>query len=194
MVILSLINGVLGVFSVLIFVRIIFSWIGGVNFGRVGGALARICDPYLNWFRRFSFLRIGFLDLSPIAGIAVIAVAQNALGSILRFGRVSIGFLLAIVFQFALSAANFILGFAAVILVLRFIAYCTRRNIAAPFWQVIETISHSILYRVGRVLYPRRIVTWKTGITTSIAVIIAAMAVLGIAGHFVTKLLMALPI
>jgi len=71
----------LTVYIVLIFIRIIVSWIPRIPYNRyldlVLGFVRDVTDPYLNLFRRFlPPVRIGpgALDLSPIVGVFVLII------------------------------------------------------------------------------------------------------------------------
>ncbi len=43
------------------------------------GKLKSITDPYLNYFKRFTFLKFGMMDFSAIAGILFLLCSQNPL-------------------------------------------------------------------------------------------------------------------
>jgi hypothetical protein len=73
--------------------------------------LCRITDPYLDWFRRFSSLRIGALDLSPLAAMAVLSVLNSVFLTLGRYGVITLGLILALILQALWSAASFILSF-----------------------------------------------------------------------------------
>jgi YggT family protein len=69
------------VYTILIFIRILLTWIPRVPYNRfLAAAIAfvtDVVDPYLNLFRRFlPPVRIGpgALDLSPIVGLVVLQV------------------------------------------------------------------------------------------------------------------------
>ena len=130
----------------------------------------------------------GFLDLSPIAAMAVLSVAQSIFSTIGHYGRISLGIILAIALSALWSAASFILGFCLIILVLRFIAYMTNRNVYGGFWRVIDTISQPMLYRINRIIFGKRLVNYLTGIITAAA----ALAVIWVGGRFAVRLLVGL--
>jgi YggT family protein len=170
---------VLSLYSILIFVRIILSWWSGVNFGRVHEFLCGITDPYLNWFRRFSFLRLGNIDLSPIAALAVLSIANNLALVIGNFGRVTPGFVLALVLQIVWSAVSFILGFFAIIIGLRLLAYLMRANIYHPFWRIVASISEPVLYRINQLVFRNRTMPFMQSMIVAIAALIIVTVVAG---------------
>ena len=174
-----------GLYSLLIFIRIILTWFGGISYGKPVELLARVTDPYLDWWRRTLNLRMGFLDLSPIAGIAALSLTQTVFSTLARYGSISLGIILEVALRAIWSAASFILGFCLVIIILRFIAYITNRDIYSPFWRVIDTISRPLLYRINRIIFGSRLINYLTGILVSIA----ALGAIWIGGRFAVQLL-----
>ena len=78
------VNSLFLVFIILIFIRVLLSWIPRLPYNRLLRAVVdfvhQVTDPYLNMFRRIlppiggsSFA----LDLSPIVGIIVLLIAQR---------------------------------------------------------------------------------------------------------------------
>ena len=79
------------VYLVLIFIRIIMSWIPRMPYNRVLNAVLTfvtdVTDPYLNLFRRFiPPLRMGpgALDLSPIIATFVLLIVGGIVASVIR--------------------------------------------------------------------------------------------------------------
>jgi YggT family protein len=79
-----LLYGLLGIYSLLIFTRIIFSW-GQVGYGnRVMRFLIRTTEPLLGPLRRM-IPPLGFFDISPIVAFLLIWLFQAAIaGTLLR--------------------------------------------------------------------------------------------------------------
>ena len=174
--IFGLAASLLGIYSTLIIIRIIFTWFSGFRYSKPVAILSRITDPYLNWWRQKFNLRAGILDLSPIVAMAALSVVQTLCAAIARRGSISLGIVLVVCLSALWSAVRFLLGFCLLIIVLRLIAYFARANIYSPFWQVIDTISRPILYRINRIIFGKRIVRYTTGIIASIVVLAALMA------------------
>ncbi|GEM_PF-4643184 len=66
----------LWLFSIFIFIRIIISWINPDPYNKLVLFISEITDPYLNFFRRYTPIQIGFFDLSPIIAIIVLNIAM----------------------------------------------------------------------------------------------------------------------
>jgi len=186
--IFKILAGAAGIYSLLIFIRIIISWFGDTATGGPVDLLVRVTDPYLNWWRSKLNLRLGFLDLSPVVAIAFLSMFQRITNAIAHFDRITFGVIISIVLLSVWSIVSFVLGFCMIILVLRLIAYMTNRNIYSTFWQIIDTISQPILYRINRIFFGKRIVRYLTGIFVSII----ALAALWVIGRLIITLLVRL--
>lgn len=178
MFIVNLLAALISIYSILIILRIILSWFGGMVQGRFVEYLVYLTDPYLNWWRRTLNLRIGVIDFSAIAGIAALSIAQNILFTIARFEKITLGNILAIVLMSAWSIVSFIIGFFIIVIILRLIAYLTNRDIYSPFWQIIDSVSKPVLYRINRIVFGNSINNYMTGIIIAVIILI----VLRIAG------------
>lgn len=76
--------GLLALYSLLIFIRIIFSWSGTGNSNRVMRFLNNATDPLLIPLRRM-IPPLGMFDISPIVAFFILWLFQNAiLGTLLR--------------------------------------------------------------------------------------------------------------
>jgi len=192
--IFGILAGAAGIYSLLLFIRIIISWFGGIPSSKPMDLLVRVTDPYLDWWRSHLNLRIGFLDFSALAAIVAVSVAQNILYSLSNSGVIKLGYVLAIILLSIWSVVFFILGFFLVILILRLIAYLTNRNTYSPFWRVIDSISQPVLYRLNRIIFGKRIAGYLKGIILSSLLLAALM----IAGRFAVPalagLLLKLPV
>ncbi|MDR1443434.1 MAG: YggT family protein [Treponema sp.] len=184
--IMNILGSLAGFYMLLIFIRVMISWFGGANLGRPAEILTQITDPYLNWWRKFPMFRTGYIDLSPVAGMAVLSLVQTVCNTTARYGRMSMGTLLAIVLQAAWSVISFVLGFFIIVLVLRFFAYLTNRNIYSAFWRIIDSISQPVLYRITRIFFRRRLINYMAGVLLSIG----TLAVLFIGGSLLVSLLL----
>jgi len=87
----SYLDTLLVVYLVLIFIRVLMSWIPRMPYNRILAAVLQfvqdVTDPYLNLFRRFLppvRLGPGALDLSPIVATIVLLVVGGLIVNLVR--------------------------------------------------------------------------------------------------------------
>jgi YggT family protein len=183
--IINILAQAVSLYTILIFVRIIISWFARDVYSKPVELLGRITDPYLDWWRKLLNLRLGFLDLSPLVGIAALSVLRSILHTIYRYETISLGSILGLVLLSLWSIASFILGFCVIVLVLRMFAYLTNRDIYTPFWKVIESISQPLLYKINRLVFGNKIESYLKGIIISTLILTA----IWIGGGYIMPLL-----
>ncbi|MDC2864794.1 MULTISPECIES: YggT family protein [unclassified Bacillus (in: firmicutes)] len=71
-------------YSYALIIYILLSWVPGARESTFGDFLARICEPYLEPFRRF-IPPIGVIDISPIVAILVLNLASSGLVRVFEF-------------------------------------------------------------------------------------------------------------
>ena len=79
------IYGVLALYSLLIFIRIVFSWVMVSHSNRVMRFLVNITEPFMGPLRRM-VPPVGRFDISPIVGLVIIWIFQAAVGGTLLRG------------------------------------------------------------------------------------------------------------
>jgi YggT family protein len=171
--IFSILSSVVSIYILLIFIRIIISWFSRDFYSRPVELLCRITDPYIDWWRRKLNLRLGFMDLSPIVGIAALSVLRSILNSISNYERIGIGIILGILLMAFWSVISFIIGFCIIVLVLRLFAFLTNRDIYTPFWKIVESISQPLLYKTNRLIFGNKIGSYLKGILITILLMTA---------------------
>ena len=187
-----ILSSCVSIYMFVIVARIILTWFSG-NI-RVPDILSRITDPYLNWFRRFSFLRIGYIDLSPIAGLMVLTITNSILLFLAQYGRITLGITLALIIQSVMSAVSFVIFFLIIVLGLRLIAYMMNSDVFSGFWRIIDTISQQVTYRVNSIIFKGRIVNFVTGILVSAGLLLGLYFVLRIAVPILLEILVRSPV
>lgn len=86
MLIFTIVNYLFQFYSIALIIYILMSWVPAAYDSKFGRILAKICDPYLDFFRRF-IPPIGMIDISPIAALIVLNLIRagvfNVIGYIL---------------------------------------------------------------------------------------------------------------
>jgi YggT family protein len=76
-----LLGQAINIYSWALIIYILLSWFPNARESGFGQLLARICEPYLEQFRRF-IPPLGMIDISPIVAIIVLNLAQTGLRSL----------------------------------------------------------------------------------------------------------------
>ena len=73
----KVLEALVDIYCILIFVRCLLTWLpGNTNvMSSVNNVLGKICDPYLNLFRKFIPPIGGTIDISPIIALLVLQFA-----------------------------------------------------------------------------------------------------------------------
>jgi len=182
------------IYMIILLIRIVLSWLHGLRTGGLQEFLVKITDPYLNWFRRFPVLQVGFLDLSPVVALGVLSVVLRILRTLAIHGRISVGIILTIALIAVWSAVAFFLGFLIIVLVLRLIAHLINHDGTNTFWRIVEAISQPVLYRINRFIFRDRIVNYLSGIIISIVSLGLIYLVLRIIVSILAAMLVRIPI
>ena len=167
----SLAATILGVYSTLIFIRIIVSWIvlaqrrgGWTTSGPYDGQkednpltlldtadniLGKICDPYLSIFRGVKSLRRSMIDFTPFLALVILNLVKSILSLISQAESLSLWVVLAILVEGLWSSFfSFILILLLIILIVRFFV---GRSQSPNANNVINTIDPILDGPVGRV-------------------------------------------
>lgn len=79
----TVLSKALDIYSAIIVVYILMSWLPGAYQSKFGRLLATICEPYLGFFRRF-IPPIGMISFSGIVALIVLNLAKGGLFSLFQ--------------------------------------------------------------------------------------------------------------
>ncbi|MDQ0231254.1 YggT family protein [Metabacillus malikii] len=80
----NIIGNVITIYYFAIIIYILLSWFPGARESGFGQFLAKICEPYLEPFRKIIPPIGGMIDISPIVAIIALRFAQAGLNSLAR--------------------------------------------------------------------------------------------------------------
>ncbi|WP_394232595.1 YggT family protein [Niallia oryzisoli] len=82
--VISILSTLIYYYSWALIIYILMSWFPNARSSAIGQFLGRICEPYLEPFRRF-IPSIGMIDISPIVAFMVLNFATAGLGQLARW-------------------------------------------------------------------------------------------------------------
>ncbi len=170
-------------YSLLCFVKIILSWIPSLSNSKVSEILGKICDPYLNLFRKIP-LQFANIDFSPIIALIVLSGISSILQTIAVLEKISLGVILAIIIQMIWAAISSILLLLIILLAVRLVVLLLNKD-SIGFWSSVDSLSYKIARYVIKIFFKNKFVNIQT--TTIIALV--STIILRIAGNIIVNLL-----
>ncbi|MBQ5646313.1 MAG: YggT family protein, partial [Treponema sp.] len=170
-----LIKGI-SLYTTLCFVRIILTWIPGLEYSKVGQILSAICDPYLNLFRKIP-LNLGNLDFSPMLAIGLLTAMSTILQGIAHSGRVHIGGILALIISLIWSILSAVISMLLLFLVIRFIVMLVskNKNYYGSVWAQFDSAFSNIVFKLSRPFAKNGALSYKTGLLISIIILVICL-------------------
>ena len=148
------INVALIIYLLLIVLRIMASWFRGVAPGDAVNTfvnyLRQVTDPYLQLFYRFTFLRAGGMDFTPMAGIFVLVVATEMTRQLANQQRVTAGYFLGVSVFAAWRMASIIVLVFLVACVARFVTLRFLGRTDTPMARMVQALAQAPVRAVAR--------------------------------------------
>ena len=190
---------VLNIYAFICMIRILLTWFPNAAYSKVGRFLSSICDPYLNFFRRFRFLSFRGLDFSPALSICILYALATLCNTFAYTAKITVGFILASILGIIWSLFSTIANFFIVLLIVRLIAFlimrATSRNSYRPrstLWDSIDRFLSPFAFKVSSI-FSKRNLSYTTSLVISLIFSILVMIILGFAVNLLGGLLQSIP-
>lgn len=148
------INIALIAYLLLIVLRSMTSWMRGMAPGAAANTIARYLrqatDPYLQLFSRFSFLRSGGMDFTPLAGIFVLVVASEMTRQLANQQRVTAGYFLGVTVFAAWRMLSVVVLVFLVACVARFVILRFLGRTDTPLARMVQALTQAPVRAVAR--------------------------------------------
>lgn len=176
--ILSVLSAVVTLYTLICFLNIILSWFPGAKFTSFGRFISKISDPYMNFFSKWGWLRIGNIDFSPLISIGLLSVLSSILAGIQGTGRIYFGGILATVILMLWNIISSLLTIFLILVFVRWIVLLINKGQTSfdSGWNQIDMIINRISYKVAGTFTKKSIsyqksllITWITFLVISIA-------------------------
>lgn len=174
MFVFSVLASAISIYSILCFIRIMLTWFPGAEYSKFGQLLSQMCDPYLNIFRRFRFLRFSSFDFTPAIALCVLMAAQSFCAGLATGAGLRISSIIAMVIMLAGNIVSSILGFFAVILIIRLIAYIIVGDGQSSYtiWTAVDRAISPIIFRIAGSVFKNQSISFVKALIVSIIAIL----------------------
>ncbi len=184
----------MSIYSLLCLVRIVLTWLPSANYSPLGRILASICDPYINWFRRFSFARAAQIDFTPILALGFLSLVSQVFMTLAATGRISLGIVLSGLLQVLWSFASFLLNIFILFLIIRLVYEFANPYGYSPFRTMLDRFLNPAISRVTKTFFKRQVVSCRVSVAITLAAFVVARVFLQYGVVILARLLVDLPI
>ena len=136
---------IFSLYILLIFVRILFAWLRPNMFNPIVRFVCSVTDPYLKLFTGMRFLRIGYLDITPILGLYLLYLLQELSYEVLLRGYISVEILASTIIILLFRFVYFILFIFIIAVGLRFVLGIAGPRVNNAFISIVYSISEPIV-------------------------------------------------
>lgn len=179
-------------YSLLCFVKIILSWIPSLSNSKVSEILGKICDPYLNLFRKIP-LQFANIDFSPIIALIVLSGISSILQTIAVLEKISLGVILAIIIQMVWAAISSILLLFIIILAVRLVVLLMNKD-SIGFWSSLDTMIYKLARPVTKVFFKNKFVNLQTAVIIALVSMIILRFLGGLLFRILVNFLQGFPV
>ena len=169
----------INVYLFLCFIKILLSWVPSAAYSSFGRMLSSICDPYLNWFRRFRFTRIGMVDFSPVLSLGILSIAAQLITSLLTTGTISLWGLCVSIIELVWSFIGFMLNLLIIFLIIRLGYDLFGSSSSSPFWYNLARFLSPVIAKVTG-FFPQKPLQYRTRLILTILIILLLRIALGL--------------
>ena len=184
--ILSILAAALSLYTLLCFIYILMSWFPGAKFTKFGHVMSAICEPYMNLFRKMSFLRIGNIDFSPIVSLGLLSLASAILSGIQRTGAIFFGGIIGTIISSLWSIASSIIGIFALLIFVRWIVLTINKGRTSyeSGWNQVDMILNKMTYKIAGT-FSKKTMSYQTSLLWSWIILLITLGL----GHFLILIL-----
>ena len=192
--IFSVLALVVSIYILLCFIRVMLSWFPEVEYSKFGQILSQMCDPYLDIFRRFRFLRFSSFDFTPAIALCVLMAIQAFFNSLATGSGFHLSTILAMLVMLIGNIFVSLLRFLAVIILVRLIVYLFVGDGSSTYsiWTVVDRSISPIIFRIAAAFFRGRSISFiKAMVTSLIALIVSSVLisyVFGILGNLISMI------
>jgi YggT family protein len=133
------------VYILLIFMRVLFAWLKPNMFNPIVKFVYTLTDPYLKLFAGIRFLKIGYLDLTPILALYLLYLIQELSYKVLLTGYFSAAILASMVIILLFRFVYFILFIFIIAVGLRLIFEIIGMRANNVFISIVYSISEPVV-------------------------------------------------
>jgi YggT family protein len=174
--ILVFIDGFLTIYSGILFVTALISWMPSLRGSAISQMLYVLTEPYVNLFRGGRFSRLGNFDISFLWAVVFVQFLQYAVNMVVHHGRLDVLSLLHYLLQDLYGLVNFFLAVLTILIIVRLIMYKSTSSSAQNVNFTLDYILNPMTSWWRKFLHKSTLIPQKTLLVHVMLLLIGAMA------------------
>ena len=179
-------------YTMLTVADIILKWLYSGPKGRATMMIAKLTDPYINFFRRFRISRIGYIDISPLLAVLVLSIVNQILGRIRELGNITLWAVVAIIISSIWNVIMTLLLAVLVVAVVRYLLLMFTTNKMNSFVNSCDAFFIPLSSRIASVFVRNSASSYQLNLIISIIVVAVILTVGSFGINTLTNLLLGL--
>lgn len=190
-----ILSALISLYAIICFIRVILTWFPGAEYSRFGKFLSSICDPYLNLFRKLSFLRFSAFDFSPAVALCVLFAISTICSGLSTGAGIKFGSFLAMLISMIWSIVQSILFFVIIILVIRLVVYLIKGDSYnyGSIWNSVDRAITPLVYRICGIFTRGRTIPFKSALICGTLILVAVSIIGKILIGFICQIFLSIP-
>jgi len=172
--IFSVLASVVSIYTLLCFIRVMLSWFPGAEYSKFGQVLSQMCDPFLNLFRRFRFLRFSSFDFTPAIALCVLMALQSFFASLSTGAGFRVSTILAMLLMLLANIITSLIGFILLIIVIRLVAYLIVGDGKSSYsiWTVVDRSLSPLIFRIAGLVFRNSSISFVKALISSFLILL----------------------
>ena len=185
--VMNIISALLSVYMILIIISIFLTWFRGNINSRALQILTSIVNPYLNFFRKITWLRVGNMDFSPIVGIMILGLFVQITSTIAQTGQFTAMHLVSYIIYSIWSIVSFVLDILVIAMVVRFVSTFFVKK-SSQLWFTMDNILNKVMAKILGI-FTSKPVPFKKALVICAVILLAFRLGLGYALNYILAFL-----
>lgn len=172
-------------YTLFIIVKIAIIWISPKRAADKNNFISKMCDPYLNLFKKLKFTQIGIVDISPLVAVMVLAVINQILTELLT-REITIGTVLSLTLSSLWNIFKSFAFFVLLIGVIRYIIMMFTSNKSNSFNNICDDFFVPLSSKVASLFIRDSVSNYQKNMTIFIILTVTLLIAGSLAVKFIT--------
>lgn len=168
----SLLSNLVSIYTTLCIIRVLLSWGPNILRTSLGQVICALTDPYLNLFRKIRWLRISYIDFSPVFALSILYILATVFSGIAYSKTITLGAILIIIIRMIESAIHTVFIFFEIVYLIRIVVNFAGKDYST-FAMTIDRLLKPVTAKLTAFIARGRIMKYRSSLIIAFIIILA---------------------